>query len=103
MERRKYRRFTEEFKRQVVEEYLGGKSLSSITREFDVDKKRVRSWKDQYINYGCFPDGRGKHTGGGRPRKKDVSQMSQEEYIKYLEMENEILKRIRSLSNSQQK
>lgn len=97
-----YRRYTDEFKKQVVEEYLRGAPMSQILRRYDLHKSVFRRWRDKYLKYGSFPDGRGKGA-TGRPCKTDTSQMTKDEYIKYLEMENEILKQLRSLSSNQTK
>lgn len=100
----KHRQYSDELKRQIVEEYLSGTGRNELVRKYNLSgKKRIQVWREKYLKYGCFPDGRGKAKGGGRPRKVDVSQMSQDEYIAYLEMENDILKQLRSLNSNPQK
>jgi len=97
------RKYSDELKKQVVEEYLAGARLMDLVRKYDLSgKNRVLRWRDKYLVCGSFPDGRGKGT-TGRPHKLDTSQMTKDEYIAYLEMENEILKKLRSLSSNQQK
>ena len=96
------RTFSESFKKEAVEAYLGGLGKVETIKKYDVGWTLLRRWRDQYMEFGCFPDGRGKHS-KGRPRKADTSQMTKEEYIKYLEMENAILKRLRSLNNKRAK
>lgn len=98
----KYRRYSDEFKRQAVEEYLSGAGMNEVLRKYDLHRSVLRRWRDKYLKYGSFPDGRGKGS-LGRPHKIDTTQMTKDEYIAYLEMENEILKKLRSLSNNQQK
>ena len=74
--------------------------MMDLVRKYELsDKSRIRLWHKQYLEYGCFPDGRGKAS-KGRPPKVDLKQMSKDEYIAYLEMENDILKQLRSLNNS---
>jgi transposase-like protein len=98
----KYKRYTNAFKKKVVTEYLDGTARSEIVRKYDVGKDRIRHWTKQFRETGGFPDGRGKGS-PGRPRKTDTSTMTKDEYIQYLEMENDILKKLNSLSNKNQK
>ncbi len=100
----KNKKYSISLKRQVVEEYLSGAGMVELVRKYNLsDKTRIQDWLKKHLEYGCFPDGRGKSKSGGRPRKIDVSQMTKDEYIAYLEMENDILKHLRSLNNSPQK
>lgn len=63
-----------------------------MVKKYDIpDETRIQDWLKKYLKYGCFPDGRGKSKSGVRPRKVDVTQMTKDEYIAYLEMENDIL------------
>lgn len=97
------KKYTEELKLQVVKEYLAGSKASEIVKKYELrDRNRIFKWRDQYLKYGYFPDGCGKAS-CGRPRKIDTSQMSKDEYIAYLEMENEILKQLSSLNNNPSK
>lgn len=97
----KNRKYSNELKEQVVKEYLSGSGMMELVRKYDLsDKSRIRRWKEKYLEYGGFPDGRG-NKGGGRRRKVDPSAMTEQEYIRYLEMENDILKQLRSLSSNQ--
>lgn len=97
------KRYSDELKKKVVEEYLAGARMSELVRKYELSgKNRIRLWRDQYLKFGAFPDGRGKGT-KGRPHKLDTSQMTKDEYIQYLEMENDILKHLSSLSSKHQK
>lgn len=88
-------------KEQVVKEYLADSRMMELVRKYDLsDKSRIQRWKNKYLGYGEFPDGWGK-KGGGRPRKVDPTAMTEQEYIRYLKMENNIQKQLRSLSSSQ--
>lgn len=94
------KKYSDELKLQVVQEYLAGGRPTELIRKYGIsDTKRIRFWKKQYITYGCFPDGRGKGS-HGRPRKIDTSQMTKDEYIAFLEMENDILKQLSSLNKN---
>ncbi len=98
------KKYSNELKERVVKEYLAGAKMMELVREYDLsDKSRVQKWRNKYLECGGFPDGRGKGKGGGRPRKVNPSAMTQQEYISYLEMENDILKQLRSLSSNQAK
>ena len=96
--------YSNELKERVVKEYLEGAKMNELVLRYELaDKSRIRDWRDQLLKHGCFPDGRGKAIGGGRPRNVDTSSMTQKKYIRYLEMENDILKQLRSLSNKKAK
>ena len=96
--------YSNELKERVVKEYLEGAKMNELVLRYELaDKSRIRKWRDQFLNYGCVPDGRGTGKCGGRPRNADTSSMTQEEYIRYLEMENDILKQLRSLSSKKAK
>lgn len=97
------KKYSNELKEQVIKEYLAGAKMMELVRKYDLsDKSRVLEWRDKYLEHGEFPDGRGKGS-RGRPHKVDPSSMTQQEYISYLEMENDILKQLRSLSSNQVK
>lgn len=97
------KKYSDELKKKVVEEYLAGAKMSELVRKYELSgKNRIRLWRDQYLKFGTFPDGRGKGSKGG-PHKLDTSQMTKDEYIAYLEMENDILKHLSSLSSKHQK
>jgi transposase-like protein len=99
----KSKKYSNELKKKVVEEYLSGTRLNELVRKYDLaDKSRVFKWRDKYLKYGDFRDERGKGK-IGRPKNIDTTKMTRDEYITYLEMENDILKQLRSLSSSQRK
>lgn len=90
-------------KKKAVEEYLSGSRLKDVMSKYGIKSDaQIRKWRDQYLELGYFPDGRGKGS-SGRPKNIDNTQMTKDEYIEYLEMENDILKQLRSLSKSQRK
>ena len=96
--------YSNELKERVVKEYLEGAKMNELVLRYELcDRNRIRAWRDQYLKFGCVPDGRGTGKGGGRPRNVDASNMTQEEYIQHLEMENDILKQLRSLSSKKAK
>jgi len=85
MTKRKRRIFTKEFKKQVVQLYLNGKSKSEILKEYDLYASTLNNWIKQHQETGSF-------------KTKDNLSDSQKELIKLrkrnkqLEMENDILK-----------
>ena len=96
-------KYSDEIKKKAVEEYLSGSRLKDVMSNYGIKSdSQIRKWRDQYLEYGCFPDGRRKRN-SGRPKSTDKTKMTKDEYIEYLEMENDILKQLRSLSKSQQK
>ena len=99
-----YKKYSDELKEQVVKEYLSGAKMMELVRKYNLtDKSRIQRWTEKYLQYGAFPDGRGKAKGGGRRKNPDQTAMTQGEYIRYLEMENAVLKQLRSLSSNQSK
>ncbi len=95
-------KYSKELKTRAVEEYLSGGRMMDVVRKYELSSKSVlKDWKEKYLEHGEITDGR---LGCKHHRKKngtDSTNMSQEEYIRSLEMENAILKRLCSLSNSQ--
>lgn len=73
-------------KYQVVKDYLAGSRMLELVRKYDLsDKNRIQIWKCKYLEYGEFPDGRGKKS-GRRSRKGGHSAVTEQEHIRYLEM-----------------
>ena len=85
MERRKRRTFTEEFKFQMVQLYLSGKSAQEITEAYDLSPASIHTWVRQFTNTKSF-----KETDNLTEDQRDL--IKQEKRIKELEMENDILK-----------
>jgi transposase len=44
----RYRTCTVEFKRQLVEEHLGGVSLNQLARRHDISRELLRTWVKKY-------------------------------------------------------
>lgn len=83
--KRNRREFTDEFKKQIVQLYLNGKSKSEIQKEYDLYASTLDRWIKQNQETGSF-------------KAKDNLTDEQKELIelrkrnKQLEMENDILK-----------
>lgn len=99
--------YKEDFKIMIVKEYLGGIGLADINNKYNLKKGRLLKWVKQYRETGRCEDRTGKQPkagkGSGRPRKVNTEEMTDQEYISYLEMENEILKTLSSLNSKKQK
>ena len=84
-QKRKSRRFTDEFKQQIVELYSSGKRKIDICREYDIVPSLLDTWIKRANTTGSFSE-------------KDNRTTEQEELIKLrkenqkLKMENYILK-----------
>ncbi len=94
--KRKNNRYSSELKETVVKEYLSGELTAvELCEKYKInDKKRIYVWVKKYQSGDVkFTDNRGKKA-TGRPRKiKPIEEMTQEEYIEHLELENKILKK----------
>jgi transposase-like protein len=90
---RKNNRYTDEFKKKVVQEYLGGPaSADTIAKKYGIKSAtQVKRWTKKWREHGSFPDNRGKGS-TGRPRKVRREDMTDNEYIEYLEMNLELKK-----------
>ena len=51
---RQMKRYTQEFKHQMVQLHISGKSILQITNEYDVGKSTLSKWVQQYKNSGSF-------------------------------------------------
>ena len=51
----RHRSYSIEFKRQVVQEFLGGESLNGLARRHDVSRNVIRVWVAKY-EAGAFDD-----------------------------------------------
>ncbi|WP_276317291.1 transposase [Croceicoccus ponticola] len=51
----RHRSHSLEFKRQVVQEYLGGDTLHGLAKRHDISRQLIRVWIEKY-NAGAFDD-----------------------------------------------
>lgn len=85
MTKRKRRTYTKEFKHQMVQLYLNGKSRDEIIKEYELTASAFDKWVKQSQNSGSF-------------KEKDNRTLEEAELIKLrkenkqLAMENDILK-----------
>jgi transposase-like protein len=86
-----YKKWTDALKETIVKEYLAGARMSDVTVRYDVNPSQIKRWTMKWRESGCFPDNRGKGS-SGRPRTIKREDMTDNEYIEYLEMQLEIKK-----------
>lgn len=86
------RKYTREFKVNVVEAYESGKSVAELTREYDVHANLVYKWAQEYRNdpTGAF---RGTSVGSENDATKERRISELEQMIGRLTMEVEFLKK----------
>ena len=58
---RQHRSHSLEFKRQVVEEYLGGETFHGLSKRHDISRQLVRVWIEKY-EAGAFDDDAARRT-----------------------------------------
>ena len=98
----KFKKYPAEFKIMVVEEYLKCESggVDAITKKYDLkSNRRVCEWLKIYKEQGpeaFLIETRGRKS-KGRPKSIKLEEMTLEEQVKYLKMENDILKKARAL------
>lgn len=80
----KERKYTEEFKKQIVELYENGKSVIDLAREYGLVEQTIYKWIHRYEPFE-------KNEQGEAVTQADVKAMQRR--IAELEMENEILKK----------
>ena len=84
----KERKYTEEFKKQIVELYENGKSVIDLAREYGLIEQTIYKWIHRYESFA-------KNEQGETVTQADVKAMQQR--IAELKMENEILKKASAL------
>ncbi len=85
MSRRPRREFTDEFKNQIVQLYLNGKTKSQLIKEYDLSPSRLNRWISQHQSTGSFKE---------KDNRSDVENelIEAQKELKRLRMENDILK-----------
>lgn len=79
------RKFTTEFKNQMIQLYEGGKSRSDIVREYDLTASALDRWIWQSQRSGSFSEKENRS-----PEENELLALRKE--IQRLKMENDILK-----------
>lgn len=84
-EKRSPRKFSDDFKNQMVALYDGGKSGSEICAEYDISKSLLYGWIKKAHSSGSF-----KAADNRTPHEEELLRLRKEN--KQLKMENDILK-----------
>lgn len=103
---RKNKVYPASLKLKVAEEFSSGKATAiELCKKYDIkDTKRIYVWTRKYNSGDTeFKDTRGKASKGRTPKIKPISEMSKDEYIEYLELENKILKGFAEMLESKKK
>jgi transposase len=79
------RYYEEEFKRQIVELHLSGKSVIELHKEYDISKTSIRNWISELGNSGKFGTEANRSS-----EEKELRELRKEN--RQLRMENDILK-----------
>ena len=83
--RRPRRKFTDEFKNQMVQLYLNGKPKSAILKEYELTPSSLDRWISQHQRSGSFQE-----KDNRTEAENELIQLRKEN--EYLKMENDILK-----------
>ena len=84
-QRRKPRKYTDEFKQQLVDLHRAGKRRCDICREYDISSSLFDKWLKQADNSGSF------HEKDNRtPEQEELMKLRKE--LQLARMENDILK-----------
>lgn len=82
---KKIKRYTQEFKQQIVQLYTSGKSMSSIAADYEVGKSTIAKWVSQSRQSGSFK--------AADNRSEEENELIELRKLnKQLLMENDILK-----------
>jgi len=98
----KFNKYSAEFKIKLVKEYLSCKSggVDAITKKYGLkSNKQICGWLKIYKNEGpeaFLIEKRGRKS-QGRPVSVKLDEMSLEQQVEYLKMENDILKKLKAL------
>jgi transposase len=79
------KRYTDEFKKQIVELKKNGRGTTELMKEYDLTKTSINTWVRQYANSSSF-----RLEDNQTEEEKELKQLRKE--IKQLRMENDILK-----------
>ena len=78
------KRYTEEFKRQIIDLYLAGKPIAQLAEEYGLVEQTIYKWKKLYSPSIEIDEGQ-------TVSLKDYNELQKR--VQQLEMENEILKK----------
>ena len=99
-------KYSPEFKKEAAEKYLSGKygGYDVLTRELGLRSSfQLKTWVRKYLLDPELLDQDGRHLGKkdgvqkGKPKKVNLEELSLEEQVEHLKMENAILKKAKAL------
>lgn len=82
------RKFTREFKLQIINEVAAGKSLAQAAREYNIGAGMIAKWRQEYER-----NPEGAFAGNGNIANYDAKIAELERMVGRLTMENELLKK----------
>jgi transposase len=85
----KRRRFSKEFKLQVIREVESGKSQAQIARQYEVSQNTISQWRRQHRQYKDQA-----FAGNGRAYTDEARINELERMVGRLTMENDLLKKV---------
>ena len=97
---RKNNKYSAEFKIQIVKGVVSGEdSIRGFAKKYNIHNDVVRKWVNNYKEHGeeyFLAEHRGRHQ---KPKNSevDLDSMTLEEQVRYLKMENAILKKAKAL------
>ena len=94
----KRRRFTREFKLQVLREVESGKSVASVSREHEIHPNLIGKWQKAHRKYADKA-----FAGNGHLYKEEAKIAQLERMVGRLAMENDFLKKVLSRLEADQK
>jgi transposase len=93
----KRRRFTREFKLQVLREIEVGKSIAQVAREHEIHPNQIGKWRREHAQYAAQA-----FAGNGHRYKEEARIADLERMVGCLTMENAFLKKALSHLEAQQ-
>lgn len=94
----KRRRFTRDFKLQVLREIESGKSIAQAAREHELHPNLITRWRSLHTEYAYQA-----FAGNGNHYKQEASIAELERMVGRLTLENDFLKKALSLLEAQRK
>ena len=82
---RKYKKYSKEFKMQIVNLVNNGKSMNSTAEDYELSRATVHKWVTDYNNSGSF-------KASDNRSEEENTILALEKELKQLRMENDILK-----------
>lgn len=86
------RRFTRDFKIEVVQQVQAGLSMAEASRRYEIHPNLVRKWRELFEKYG-----EGAFQGHGQMYRDEAKIAALERKIGQLTMENEFLRKLIAL------